>query len=921
MWGQDPTPVYFNDFSSTEGLTIVGSGEFIDDGDTRFGQIYHNNPAANTARRSNYLLLPENVLTHSGTSNQMTIGFWVNRKADNDYYFCPLFSAYGSTTPGEANGMPMFICQSRGLLQVNARGWSDFTDANNDNSSNAQSTAWLDDNAWHYYTVTLTSTEAIVYVDGAVVNSWTMDGTSDGQVIAGLFSAGAANELPKVCLGGNQAWGWDDKDASFGFDDFAVYDVALTPAQIAKVIEDKLNSVLSVPSSFALNAAEAANPFPEGTITTGTNVTALNVNNTTATAWFDGNATDDGNQPYELSENETVTVSFTAYHGWLGSGADQGVKIINSEGYTLAEYKYTLGNCNISDVKIGGSTPATFTGAYNCQSSIVGGKGNANGFTNLPYVTNAGYNPVITFTIGQDGFVTLSIVQPQRGVNNTYTGNLPGGWAVDLQKLQVYSGSNNGDRTIGINNLSITTETLEKHTVTFTYVDEEDNSLTAYRADSQVQALEGDDIATLITSTLTSSFYNGDESVRYDYADDYTVTGDATVVPDGDVTVTLKFTPKNRCAYSVNAIDGESGIIKANIISGIGYAGESVSYYLPECVLVDGTLYFMAAEQSYRSETVTSNNQVFSYPYTTRTVNNAVFFVEGESIAGAATSSTSYQSLVSCGYMGRGSNLTLTTLPVGSYQVFVRYYNSNANAHNVTISAGETEVFNKDFSGRNTQSAEFTLTEEATLKLTAPGSSMSGVDYVYIVRTAVPVTLGAIGWATLYTPYALDFDGTGLTAYTATVAGSTVTLTPVTDVPANTGVVLNGDEGNYNIPTTASSETAKGELTGDAAAATASDAFDGFTLYALAQAEDHPTHQVQFRPVTSGSIAAGKAFLKISGGGVKAFTVNFGDAVAISDVSSKMEDAQSEIFNLAGQRMSKVQKGVNIVNGKKVLVK
>jgi len=48
---------------------------------------------------------------------------------------------------------------------------------------------------------------------------------------------------------------------------------------------------------------------------------------------------------------------------------------------------------------------------------------------------------------------------------------------------------------------------------------------------------------------------------------------------------------------------------------------------------------------------------------------------------------------------------------------------------------------------------------------------------------------------------------------------------------------------------------------------------------------------------------------------------NLDDTDAISDVRSKKEDGISEIFNLAGQKMSKLQKGVNIVNGKKVLVK
>lgn len=457
--------------------------------------------------------------------------------------------------------------------------------------------------------------------------------------------------------------------------------------------------------------------------------------------------------------------------------------------------------------------------------------------------------------------------------------------------------------------ISYTKETT--YTATFT----ETNSLTpivTIYSDSERTA-------EVANGTLTNDtyYYTASLAGYYDYKGSFTVDGAAP-------SISFTMTAKNVFNYSVNAVDGESGIIKANIISGSCYEDESVAYYLPECVLVNGTLHFMAAEQSYKSENVTSNNQVFSYPYTTAAVNNVVFFVEGESISGALTSiSDGNQRLASNGQMGRGSNLNVTTLPAGNYAIYVRYVNTNKDDHNVTIKAGETEVFNKGFSGRGTQSSEFSLSEDAILTLTALGSSKSGVDYVYIVRTGVPVTLGSLGWATLYTPYALNFDGTGLTAYTASVDGTTVTLTKVSDVPANTGVVLNGTAGSYNIPTIASSETAKGDLKGNATESTAFDAVTGHTYYVLAQAEDYPTHKVQFCPVTSGSIAAGKAFLDIASGvSVKTFNVVFNDATgihAMENETSAIENAP--IFNLAGQRMSQLKRGVNIVNGKKVLVK
>lgn len=245
VWADEitvPTPVYSNDFSSTTGLTIVGNGVFEDDTDPRFGKIFHNDPANTSALRTNYLKLPTDVLSHSATSNEMTIGFWVNKKSENDFWFSPLFSAYGGA-PNPTNGSPMLVCETRGLIQLNCSGYCDFgiNDATPGTTYNAGTpsvdTYWLDDAEWHYYTVVFTTTTAKVYIDGVLKNGWTVDGTSDGQVISGLFSNGSS--LSYVCLGGNQAWAWGDADPAFGFDDFAVYDAALTAEQIAKIISDK----------------------------------------------------------------------------------------------------------------------------------------------------------------------------------------------------------------------------------------------------------------------------------------------------------------------------------------------------------------------------------------------------------------------------------------------------------------------------------------------------------------------------------------------------------------------------------------------------------------------------------------------------------------------------------------------------------
>jgi len=42
--------------------------------------------------------------------------------------------------------------------------------------------------------------------------------------------------LKYICLGGNQAWGWNDPDPAYMFDDLAIYSNALTVAQMNAIM-------------------------------------------------------------------------------------------------------------------------------------------------------------------------------------------------------------------------------------------------------------------------------------------------------------------------------------------------------------------------------------------------------------------------------------------------------------------------------------------------------------------------------------------------------------------------------------------------------------------------------------------------------------------------------------------------------------
>ena len=251
---QDDAYVYTTDFSTSDGVAkngeqIVGGGQFVaTDDETAIFKTYFQN--VSNSPRQNYCLLPEDVLAHAATTKELTIAFWVSAEGftPNQYTYSPLFTAYAQkNTP---NSWPMLALQSRGPMQINLNGWCDFTGAQhvngkvniynqnaweaNDGSFNFVEN-WLEDQLWHYYTAVFTETNVKIYLDGVGKNEWNVDGVSEGQIISGLFTSGS--ELKYVCLGGNQAWDWNDGDAPFRFARLLIKNSAMTAEDIKAQIK------------------------------------------------------------------------------------------------------------------------------------------------------------------------------------------------------------------------------------------------------------------------------------------------------------------------------------------------------------------------------------------------------------------------------------------------------------------------------------------------------------------------------------------------------------------------------------------------------------------------------------------------------------------------------------------------------------
>ena len=173
------------------------------------------------------------------------------------------------------------------------------------------------------------------------------------------------------------------------------------------------------------------------------------------------------------------------------------------------------------------------------------------------------------------------------------------------------------------------------------------------------------------------------------------------------------------------------------------------------------------------------------------------------------------------------------------------------------------------------------------------------------------LTIGSAGYSTLWVPFAVEIPS-GVTAYTGSISGDYLHLNEVTStLPASTAVVLQGNPGNYTFNLTGDVAAIQNDLKGSNGNVTG-----GSTVYALAQQGD----EVGFYPVGDGvTIPAGKAYLNVPAE-VKGFTFVFDDdATGLDAVNGEGFMVNGPIYNLAGQRINKLQKGINIVNGKKVL--
>ena len=202
--------------------------------------------------------------------------------------------------------------------------------------------------------------------------------------------------------------------------------------------------------------------------------------------------------------------------------------------------------------------------------------------------------------------------------------------------------------------------------------------------------------------------------------------------------------------------------------------------------------------------------------------------------------------------------------------------------------------------------------------------SITYSDYCTTI-SSVSGTISDAGWSTFSSDLALDFtDVEGLEAYMITGHdGVNIVKSQVKGtVPANTGLLLKGAEGNYVIPVVGSSSTdvSANKMVAGTGASVSAEA--NKTKYVLGK--NGSTGKAEFQKIvsTSATVPAGKAYLQFNEE-INARVLQFdeGETTAISEVRGLKSDVRGEFYNLNGQRVAQPSKGLYIVNGKKVMFK
>jgi len=465
-------------------------------------------------------------------------------------------------------------------------------------------------------------------------------------------------------------------------------------------------------------------------------------------------------------------------------------------------------------------------------------------------------------------------------------------------------------------------------------ITEEEQTVTT--ADYTINYLYNNQIVKTVSgSSAVGSTVYAENPITIDEVKYFVADGETSSMEIGSGTNVLNVNLRlpNTYSYSVVAKDGSNNEL-ATLASGSYTEGDAaITVAYPRWILSGTTLYSCGTGAiSYKTTfTPDANDYVKTITYNSSTVDDVIFYTEGEDVVGVTEASNADRA--SMGKMGHTGGAEIykdaATLAPGKYKIYMRAQNGNKDPRAFNFKVGETVVFTNSFnSGTNTDanSDEFIVNEASTLSFASEGSSASGIDYFYVVKLSdiVTFTLGTdVSYKSYIPTKAVNFSTLeDVVAYVATdYADGEVTLTPVEAVPAGTPVLLKSTK-DKSVEIAGTTETVaapeKNLLKATAAEGTV---FDGTESKYVLSYHDAAWSFVHF----NGTLPAGKVYVDLTEEAAGARPALVGirfageETTGIADVQ-RSAGAQT-YYDLNGQQVAQPSKGLYIVNGKKVIKK
>lgn len=422
-------------------------------------------------------------------------------------------------------------------------------------------------------------------------------------------------------------------------------------------------------------------------------------------------------------------------------------------------------------------------------------------------------------------------------------------------------------------------------------------------------------------TTLVNGTYNftATASGYYDYAGSFTVEG-------ADKNVEFAMTAKTPVSSITVNYTYEGNIIASETqenISGL-YVGDSYNVPFRMYVMKDGALYRTTERTSnpYYGEPVTLEaNVVVEKALSAVDLNGGIIELFED-----LDNTTAQNAGIRASYCSAYDNTNYESaeeLPAGVYTLMCRVQ-SQTRGSMIKIGEIEFDVLNGLGKGSwNNVTIKDVVVPTAGKLTIAAGSSNTRDDYdvIIAIRKAVSATIGATGYTTFASASALDLSDLpdGLTAFKAASVGeNSVTFSSVdTAVPTGTGLLLKGNAGtSYSIPVAASAETLSGNKLVGCTEETVLAANENYYV----MVNNGGTAEFQSLKTNGATIPAGKAYLNAAAAGARLSFVFANETTGISTVENA-NVLNENYYNLNGQRIAAPQKGLFIVNGKKVIIK